>query len=83
MKIKIVNPANDREIFIHCFSIECYNVYNEDIVLYKDFDEKIIQFSDHFKSDTDRLNIEKIRKFVMRYSVEAGGLLENEYFLLS
>ena len=74
---------NDREIFIHCFSIECYNVYNEDIVLYKDFDEKVIQFSDHFKSDTDRLNIEKIRKFVMRYSVEAGGLLENEYFLLS
>ena len=74
---------NDREIFIHCFSIECYNEYNEDIVIYKHFDEKIILYSDHFKSGADRLDIDKIRKFVMRYSVEAGGVLENEYFLLS
>jgi len=74
---------NDREIFIHCFSIECYNEYNEDIVIYKDFDEKIILYSDHFKSGADRLEIDKVRKFVMRYSVEAGGLLENEFFLLS
>ena len=74
---------NDREIFIHCFSIECYNEYNEDIVIYKDFDEKVILYSDHFKSGADRLDIEKVRKFVMRYSVEAGGLLENEFFLLA
>ena len=74
---------NDREIFIHCFSIECYNEYNEDIVIYKHFDEKIILYSDHFKSGADRLDVDKIRKFVMRYSVEAGGVLENEYFLLS
>ena len=74
---------NDREIFIHCFSIECYNEYNEDIVIYKHFDEKIILYSDHFKSGADRLDVDKIRKFVMRYSVEAGGLLENEYFILS
>ena len=74
---------NDREIFIHCFSIECYNEYNEDIVIYKDFDEKVILYSDHFKSGSDRLEVDKIRKFVMRYSVEAGGLLENEYFMLS
>ena len=74
---------NDREIFIHCFSIECYNEYNEDIVIYKHFDEKIILYSDHFKSGADRLDVDKIRKFVMRYSIEAGGLLENEYFILS
>ena len=74
---------NDREIFIHCFSIECYNEYNEDIVIYKDFDEKVILYSDHFKSGSDRLEVDKIKKFVMRYSVEAGGLLENEYFMLS
>ena len=74
---------NDREIYIHCFSIECYNEYNEDIVIYKHFDEKIILYSDHFKSGADRLDVDKIRKFVMRYSVEAGGLLENEYFIVS
>ena len=74
---------NDREIFIHCFSIECYNEYNEDIVIYKHFDEKIILYSDHFKSGADRLEIDKVRRFVQRYSVEAGGELENEYFLLS
>ena len=74
---------NDREIYIHCFSIECYNEYNEDIVIYKHFDEKIILYSDHFKSGSDRLDVDKIRKFVMRYSVEAGGVLENEYFMLS
>ena len=74
---------NDREIFIHCFSIECYNEYNEDIVIYKHFDEKIILYSDHFKSGADRLDVDKIRKFVQRYSVEAGGVLESEYFLLS
>ena len=73
---------NDREIYIHCFSIECYNEYNEDIVIYKHFDEKIILYSDHFKSGADRLDVDKIRKFVMRYSVEAGGLLENEYFIV-
>ena len=74
---------NDREIFIHCFSIECYNEYNEDIVIYKDFDEKIIKYSDHFKSGADRLDVDKVRKFVIRYSVEAGGVLENEFFMLS
>ena len=74
---------NDREIFIHCFSIECYNEYNEDIVIYKHFDEKIILYSDHFKSGADRLEIDKVRRFVQRYSVEAGGELENEYFMLS
>jgi hypothetical protein len=74
---------NDREIFIQCFSIECYNEYNEDIVIYKDFDEKVILYSDHFKSGADRLEIDKIKKFIMRYSVEAGGLLANEFFLLS
>lgn len=74
---------NSREIFIHCFSIECYNEYNEDIVIYKDFDEKIIKYSDHFKSGADRLDVDKIRKFVIRYSVEAGGLLEFQFFMLS
>ena len=74
---------NDREIFIQCFSIECYNEYNEDIVIYKDFDEKVILYSDHFKSGSDRLELDKIRKFIIRYSVEAGAILENEYFLLS
>ena len=74
---------NDREIFIHCFSIECYNEYNEDIIIYKHFDEKIILYSDHFKSGADRLEIDKVRRFVQRYSVEAGGELENEYFMLS
>jgi len=74
---------NDREIFIHCFSIECYNEYNEDIVIYKDFDEKVILYSDHFKSGSERLDVDKIKKFVMRYSVEAGGLLESEHFLVA
>ena len=74
---------NDREIFIQCFSIECYNEYNEDIVIYKDFDEKAILYSEHFKSGSDRLEADKIRKFISRYSVEAGGELANEYFLLS
>ena len=74
---------NDREIFIQCFSIECYNEYNEDIVIYKDFDEKVILYSDHFKSGADRLEVDKIKKFIMRYSVEAGGPLANEFFLLS
>ena len=74
---------NDREIFIQCFSIECYNEYNEDVVIYKDFDEKVILYSDHFKSGSDRLEADKIKKFIMRYSVEAGGPLANEYFLLS
>ena len=74
---------NDREIFIQCFSSECYNVYNEDIVIYKNFDEKTVLYSEHFKSGSDRLDVDKINKFIMRYSVEAGGPLENEYFLLS
>ena len=74
---------NDREIFIQCFSIECYNEYNEDIVIYKDFDEKAILYSEHFKSGSDRLEADKIRKFISRYSVEAGGKLEYEYFLLT
>ena len=74
---------NDREIFIQCFSIECYNEFNEDVVIYKNFDEKVILYSDHFKSGSDRLEADKIKKFIIRYSVEAGGPLENEYFLLS
>ena len=47
------------------------------------FDEKIIKYSDHFKSGADRLDVDKVRKFVIRYSVEAGGVLENEFFMLS
>ena len=78
-----IAAENDREIFIQCFSIECYNEFNEDVVIYKEFDEKVILYSDHFKSGSDRLETDKMRKFIMRYSVEAGCPLENEYFFLS
>ena len=74
---------NDREIFMECISKECYNEYKEDIIMFKNFDEKIIKYSDKFTNNDNKLDIDKLNEFIKRYSIEAGGILENEYFYLS
>ena len=60
--------------FITCISDECIKEYGENIVLYKEFDEKINLFTKEMgpinKADGDSLN-----EFIAIYSIEAGGML--------
>ena len=60
--------------FITCISDECIIEYGENIVLYKEFDEKINLFTKEMgpinKADGDSLN-----EFIAIYSIEAGGML--------
>ena len=72
---------NNREIFIYCISKQCYNEYNENVIIFKNFDEKIQKYSDFYKNE-DKLEIDKLKEFIIKNSIESGALLENEYFSL-
>jgi thiol-disulfide isomerase/thioredoxin len=72
---------NNREMFIFCISKQCYNEYNENIIIFKNFDERIQKYSDYYKNE-DKLEIDKLKEFIIKNSIESGALLENEYFSL-
>ena len=71
---------NDKLIYIYCRSIECYNEFNEDLVIYRHFDEPQLNFSNIFTTDILDLDMDYLRKFVHRHLTEAGGYLTDEYF---
>ena len=71
---------NDKLIYIYCRSIECYNEFNEDLVIYRHFDEPQLNFSNVFTTDILDLDMDYLRKFVHRHLTEAGGYLTDEYF---
>ena len=71
---------NDKVVYIYCRSIECYNEFNEDLVIYRHFDEPQLNFSNIFTTDILDLDMDYLRKFVHRHLTEAGGYLTDEYF---
>ena len=64
--------------FIFCTTDECINKYEENIVLFKEFDEKVNLFSKEM-SPIDNTTSESLSEFLGMYAVESGGrLTQNE-----
>lgn len=61
--------------FISCITPECIKEYSEDIILFKNFDEKINKFSKDFMP-LDKAELNSVGEFIGTYSVEAGGILK-------
>ena len=55
--------------FSQCVTNECKEKYNSDIVLLKNYDEKIIKFNN------ETISKESITDFLRKYSIEKGGII--------
>jgi protein disulfide-isomerase len=71
---KVVNLID----FIVCTSDECIKEYSENIILFKEFDEKVDLFTKEMTS-IDKATSESLNEFLGIYTVESGGrLTQNE-----
>ena len=64
--------------FISCISEECLNEYKENIVLFKQFDEKINKYTEEYGSINDA-KINSVKEFIGTYGVENGGSLNRSH----
>ena len=62
--------------FISCTSEECTKKYGEDILILKNFDEKMNKISEFIKK-SHQVEHDVVKKFIGIYGIEAGGLLKN------
>ena len=60
--------------FISCQTDECIKEYNQDIILFKKFDEKINKYSTDMGKIEDA-KMDSVKKFVGIYGIEAGAPL--------
>lgn len=61
-----------------CVTDECIKKYGEDIILLKNFDEKINKYSKDF-GDLKKANIDSVYNFFGKYGIEMGGKLDEVY----
>ena len=60
--------------FVSCITDECIKEYNEDIILFKKFDEKINKYSEYMgKKEDARIN--SVKEFIGTYGIENGANL--------
>ena len=57
--------------FVSCLSDECYRKYGEDIILFKNFDEKENRYSVYYGRLEDAKN-DSLRNFISIYAIETG-----------
>ena len=72
--IELAEFTNDYD-FISCLSDECLNKYGEDIILFKNFDEK----ENSYKKDYGNIleaNEESLNNFISIYGIECGAYLD-------
>ena len=60
--------------FIACTSEECIKEYQENLILFKEFDEKINYFSKEIRP-INNATYDSLNEFLAIYSVESGGML--------
>ena len=60
--------------FVSCITDECIKEYNEDIILFKNFDEKINKYSEDM-GKKEGAHINSIRDFIGIYGIENGANL--------
>ena len=61
--------------FLVCHSKECINKYGQDIILLKQFDEKINYYLKFYEDDLNNILYINFEGFFIKYSVEAGSFL--------
>lgn len=67
--------------FVSCISDECYEKYGEDIILFKDFDEKENRYSANYSNLDDAKN-DSVKNFISIYGVEAGAFIDQHHINL-
>ena len=60
--------------FLSCTIDECIKTYNEDIILFKPYDEKINKYSKDFEK-IENCNDDCIKNFISKFAIEAGAIL--------
>jgi len=63
--------------FLVCHSKECLNKFGQDLILLKQFDEKINYYSKFYEDDLNNIIYINIEGFYIKYSVQAGSFLND------
>ena len=63
--------------FLVCHSKECLNKFGQDLILLKQFDEKINYYSKFYEDDLNNIIYINIEGFYIKYSVQSGSFLND------
>lgn len=77
------SEENQQINYIKCFSEECVNKYGKDFVIIKNFDEKNNSYTKELNENISEINLDKLKKFMVKYGIESGALLEKDHFTLA